>query len=112
MAEKDIGALLVVENEKPIGMISEREYARKVVLKGHLATDTKVGDIMREQVEYARPNQTVQECMAMVTELRHRHLPVLENDKVVGVVSIGDLVKAVIDHQQFVIEQLEDYIVR
>ncbi len=112
MADKEIGALLVTEGEKPLGLISERDYARKVILKGRSSKGLKVHEIMTTQVAYAHPEQSVEECMAIVTERRERHLPVLDDGKVVGLISIGDLVKAVIDHQQFVIEQLEGYISR
>ena len=112
MADKDIGALLVIEGEKPVGLISERDYARKVILKGPTWKEPKVRDIMTTRVAYARPDQRVEECMAIVTERRQRHLPVFEQGEVVGLISIGDLVKAIMDDQQFVIEQLEDYISR
>ncbi len=110
MADKEIGALLVTEGGKPLGIVSERDYARKVILKGHSSKELKVCDIMTTRVNYARPEQSVEECMAIVTEKRERHLPVLDNGKVAGMISIGDLVKAIIEHQQFVIEQMESYI--
>ncbi|MGH8427852.1 MAG: CBS domain-containing protein [Gammaproteobacteria bacterium] len=112
MADKEIGALLVTESEKPVGLISERDYARKVILKGRSSKELKVHEIMTTQVAYAYPDQRVDECMAIVTERRQRHLPVFDHGKVVGLISIGDLVKAIIDDQQFVIEQLEGYISR
>ena len=110
MADANVGALLVMDGGKLAGIISERDYARKIVLKGRTSLDTPVGAIMSERVLCARPDQTVQECMGMMTAKAVRHLPVLENKSVIGIVSIGDLVKAIIDEQQFVIEQLESYI--
>ena len=110
LAEKDVGALLVLEGGRLIGIISERDYARKVVLKGKSALDTLVREIMTGRVMCVRPDQTVEECMALVTEKRIRHLPVIVDDEVVGVVSIGDLVKATIDEKDFLIKQLENYI--
>jgi CBS domain-containing protein len=110
LAEKDVGALLVLEGGRLVGIISERDYARKVVLKGKSALDTPVKEIMTGRVMCVRPDQTVEECMALVTEKRVRHLPVLVDDEVVGVVSIGDLVKATIDEKDFLIKQLENYI--
>lgn len=110
LAEKDVGALLVLEGGRLVGIISERDYARKVVLKGKSALDTPVKEIMTGRVMCVRPDQTVEECMALVTEKRIRHLPVIVDDEVVGVVSIGDLVKATIDEKDFLIKQLENYI--
>jgi len=110
MSEKDVGALLVMEGDKPAGLISERDYARKVILKGHTSKELKVRDIMTRRVICARPDETLEECMAVMTDKRIRHLPVLEGGEVAGIVSIGDLVKAIIAEQQFVIEQLESYV--
>jgi CBS domain-containing protein len=110
MAEKEIGALLVVEGEKPVGMVTERDYARKVILRGKTSQEALVSEIMTTHVLCARPEQSVEECMAIMTEKRVRHLPVIENGKLIGMVSIGDLVKAIIDEQQFIIQQLEHYI--
>jgi len=110
MAEKDVGALLVVENDKLVGILSERDYARKMILHGKSSHDTPVREIMTERPICVQPNRTTDECMALMTEKRFRHLPVIENDKLVGVLSIGDLVKETISEQQFMIKQLESYI--
>ena len=112
MADKDIGALLVVENDKLVGILSERDYARKVILHGKSSHDIPVKEIMTERVICVQPNNTVEECMALMTDKRIRHLPVIENDKLIGVLSIGDLVKETISEQQFIIKQLESYIHR
>lgn len=110
MAEKEIGALVVLENGKLVGIISERDYARKVILKNKASHDTTVVEIMTTPVVCGRVDQTVDECMALITDKRVRHLPIIEQDRVIGVISIGDLVKSIIAEQQFVIEQLEHYI--
>jgi CBS domain-containing protein len=110
MAIKEIGSLLVLEGEELVGIISERDYARKVVLKEKTSMDTPVKEIMTQEVISLRPEQTIQECMALMTDKRIRHLPVLENDRLVGIISIGDVVKAIISQQEFMIEQLERYI--
>ena len=110
MAEKDVGALLVVENDKLVGIMSERDYARKMILHGKSSHDTPVKEIMTERVICVQPNRTTDECMALMTEKRIRHLPVIESDKLIGVLSIGDLVKETISEQQFMIKQLESYI--
>lgn len=110
MAEKDIGALLVVEDDRLAGIFSERDYARKVILQGKSSKETSVREIMTSRVVCVRPEQTIEDCMALMTDKRVRHLPVLENDRLVGMISIGDVVKTIIAEQQFVIEQLENYI--
>jgi CBS domain-containing protein len=112
MADKEVGALVVMEGDSLVGVLSERDYARKVVLQGRSSRDTKIKEIMTSRVAYARPGQTVEECMALMTDKRIRHLPVLEGDELLGIISIGDLVKAIIEEQQHVIEQLEQYISR
>ena len=112
MAEKDIGALLVVEGEKLVGILSERDYARKVILHGKSSHDLQVREIMTSKVIAVQPGQTVEECMALMTEKRIRHLPVTEGERLIGVLSIGDLVKEVIAEQRQTIEQLESYIHR
>ncbi len=110
MAEKGIGALVVLEGEVPVGIVSERDYARKVILKGRSSKNTQVRDIMTADVIYAGIDETVEECMARMTNERIRHLPIKDGERLVGVVSIGDLVKAIISDQRFIIKQLEDYI--
>jgi CBS domain-containing protein len=111
MAEKDVGALLVLESgTQLVGIISERDYARKVILKGKSSLDTPVREIMTRPVTVVEPRHTVEECMALMTEKRVRHLAVLVADRVVGIVSIGDLVKASLDEKDFLIKQLENYI--
>ncbi len=110
MADKEVGALMVMEGTKLVGVISERDYARKVILKGHSSKNTQIKEIMTTHVMYAQPDQTVEECMALMTEKRIRHLPILEGGQLLGVISIGDLVKSIIAEQRFIIEQLERYI--
>lgn len=110
MAEKDIGSLVVVEGEEVIGIFSERDYSRKVILQGKSSKNTLVKEIMTPDVICIRPNQTVAKCMALMTEKHIRHLPVLAEGKLAGVISIGDVVKAIISDQQIIINQLEDYI--
>lgn len=110
MADKNIGSLLVVENGKLVGILSERDYARKVILQGRSSRNTTVGELMAETVFYVTPDQTVEDCMALMTDKRVRHLPVLKDGKLLGIVSIGDVVKAVITNQEGTIRQLEQYI--
>lgn len=110
MAEKNIGALIVIDEDKIVGIITERDYARKIVLLARSSKDTQVREIMSPSVMQVRPDQRSVECMTLMTENRLRHLPVVDSDKLIGVVSIGDLVKDIISQQEFVIEQLEHYI--
>lgn len=111
MAQHDVGALLVLESEQLVGIFSERDYARKIILQGKTSKETLVRDIMSERVAYVTPGTTLDECMALMTEKRFRHLPVLNEDgSVVGIISIGDLVKETISTQQFLITELERYI--
>jgi CBS domain-containing protein len=110
MAEKDVGSLVVMENDEIVGIITERHYARNVVLKGKTSPATSVRDIMERHVVIARPEQSVDQCMALMSEKRVRHLPVFEGKRPIGIVSIGDLVKSKIGDQKFMIDQLEHYI--
>ena len=110
MADKNIGSLLVTANEKLVGIISERDYTRKVALRGKSSRETPVRDIISTPVVVANPSHTVEECLRLMTENRVRHLPVLDRDKIVGVVSIGDLVNWIISAQDVAIKQMENYI--
>ena len=110
MSEKNIGALLVTEGEEVVGIITERDYARKIILMSRSSKETLVREIMTSAVMYVHPSQTSEECMMLMTENRLRHLPVMDGNKLIGLISIGDLVKAIISDQQFTIEQLEHYI--
>jgi CBS domain-containing protein len=110
MADRGAGALVVMEGTKVVGIISERDYARKVILKGGSSKSMQVKEIMTTDVVYTRPEQNIEECMALMTKKRTRHLPVIDDGQLIGIVSIGDLVKSIIDEQKFVIEQLERYI--
>jgi len=110
MADKEIGSLVVLQGEKPVGLFTERDYARNVILKGRTSKQTKVEEIMTARVVVVHLDQSIEECMAIMTDKRVRHLPVMQGDRLVGIISIGDLVKAIIEKQQFVIEQLVSYI--
>jgi CBS domain-containing protein len=110
MAEKNVGALIVMDGESLLGIISERDYARKVFLQGRASPTTRVQDIMSTKILYADPTQAVEECMAIMTAKKVRHLPVLEGERLIGVISIGDLVKSIISDQKFMIDQLEHYL--
>lgn len=110
MADKHVGALVVVEKDKVAGIISERDYARKVILKDKSSKQTRVRDIMTDKVVAVTPDRTVEQCMAVMTEKRIRHLPVLQEQKLAGILSIGDLVKEIISEKEFMIQQLENYI--
>lgn len=110
MAEKNIGALVVMDDGNIVGVISERDYARKVILRGKASRDTTVAAIMSTNVLHSVPDHTINEAMALMTDKRIRHLPVMEDGRIIGIVSIGDLVKAIIAEQEFTISQLESYI--
>ena len=110
MANRDVGALVVIESDQPVGLFTERDYARNVILKGKSSPKTAVRDVMVVRFHCAQPDQTVEECMAVMTEKRVRHLPVVRDDRLIGMVSIGDLVKSIIADQQFTIAQLEHFI--
>lgn len=110
IADYDVGALLVIENEKLLGIFSERDYARKVALKGQRENNTLVGSVMVKELTSVAPEDKVEYCMKLITERRIRHLPVLKNNRLVGVISIGDVVKGIIDQQQATINDLESYI--
>ena len=110
MAKKNIGALVVMHRNKLVGIITERDYARKVILKGRTSLETPVKDIMTRNVYYAAPDTSTQECMAIMTKNRIRHLPVIQKEKLVGIISIGDIVRSVISQQKITIDHLENYI--
>ena len=110
MADKGVGALLVMDGDKLVGIVTERDYARKVILEGKSSRTSSVDEVMTRRVLCASPERTVDECMALMTDKRARHLPVLDHKEVVGVISIGDLVKAMISEQQVLIDQLQHYI--
>ena len=110
MADKEIGAVIVIDDGHLVGIFSERDYARKVVLQNKSSKDTPVREIMTEKVVCVRPEQTIEDCMGLMTDKRIRHLPVLEHKKVVGVISIGDVVKEMLSEKELIIKQLESYI--
>jgi CBS domain-containing protein len=112
MADENVGSLVVIENNEIVGIITERHYARNIVLKGRASPETSVRIIMETRVIYAKPEQTVEECMAVMTDKKIRHLPVVDEGRLIGIISIGDLVQAIISQQKFTIEQLEFYIYR
>ena len=110
MAMHDVGALLVLDGEDLVGIFTERDYARKLILQGKSSKETLVQEIMSDKVAYVTPSHSIDQCMALMTEKRFRHLPVLDGETVVGIVSIGDLVKETISAQRFIIQELERYI--
>ncbi|MDO6386775.1 MULTISPECIES: CBS domain-containing protein [Uliginosibacterium] len=110
MSSKDVSAVLVLENERLVGIFTERDYARKLILQGRSSKDTRIGDLMTQNLLTISPSQTVDDVMAIMTENRFRHLPVVERGQLIGIVTIGDAVKAVIDQQQQTIKQLAGYI--
>ncbi len=110
LASANIGSLIVVEDDRPVGIFTERDYARNVILKGKSSPTTKVRDIMTTRVIYVQPEHTVEHCMAIMTDKHIRHLPVLRDEKLIGMISIGDLVKSIIADQKYTIEQLEQFI--
>jgi CBS domain-containing protein len=110
MSAKNIGALLVIDGGKVVGMFTERDYARKVILMGRSSKTTTVGELMTTDVLYVSPDDTIENCMALMTDKRLRHLPVMDNNRLAGIVSIGDVVKAIIHDREFTIRELERYI--
>ena len=110
MAEKNIGAVMVLVGQELQGIFSERDYARKIILKGKTSAETLVSEIMTERVAYVGPHNTLEECMALMTEKHFRHLPVMEGNRLLGLISIGDVVKEIISNQEIEIKQLESYI--
>ena len=110
MAEKNIGALLVTKDDNLVGIFSERDYARKVILKGKASKDTTIGELMTREVVYITPENSLDECMALMTAKHIRHLPILNNDKLIGLLTLGDLVKQIMSNQEFKIQELEKYI--
>ena len=110
MSEKEVGAILVLEEGKVIGIFTERDYARKLILKGKFSKDTAVRELMTQEVLYVDPHNTIEDCMVLMTNNRVRHLPVLDNGKLAGIVSLGDMVKHIISEQESTIAQLEKYI--
>jgi CBS domain-containing protein len=110
MSEKDVGALLVVHKGDVVGIFSERDYARKLILKGKFSKDTSVEELMTRKVLYVGPESTIEDCMALMTAKSVRHLPILKNERLIGIVTLGDVVKQIISDQEFTIHQLENYI--
>jgi len=110
MADKNVGALMVIEGDTVAGLVSERDYARKIILKGKFSKDVPVREIMTVDIIRIGPDNDVEYCMELMTDKRVRHLPVFENDRLIGIISIGDIVKAIIEHKEEIIEQLENYI--
>ena len=110
MADKNVGALLVLELEQIVGLISERDYARKTILKGRFSKETAVKEIMTTNVITVGPGEDLEKCMELFTDKHVRHLPVIEDEKIIGIISIGDVVKGVIDHKEFIIQEQEKYI--
>ncbi|HMF72881.1 MAG TPA: CBS domain-containing protein [Flavitalea sp.] len=110
MFEKNVSALVVLENEKLVGIFTERDYARKIILKGKTSKETRIGEIMTEGLITVTPDNTIDSCMRLMTGKFIRHLPVIENDQLVGIISIGDVVKFIIEEQKFIIENMEHYI--
>lgn len=110
MAEKNVGALMVMEADRSVGLISERDYARKIVLKGKFSKDVPVREIMTEEIVSIGPDEDIEGCMELMTHRFVRHLPVFENERLIGIISVGDIVKAIIEHKEETIEQLENYI--
>ena len=110
MADKDVGAVLVMTGDKPVGIVTERDYARKVALEGRTSREAQVQDLMTRRVLCAPPDRTIEECLALMTDKRARHIPIVDKKRVVGLISIGDAVKAVIAEQQFEIDRLQQYL--
>jgi len=110
MAAKDVGALPVVQNDKLVGIFSERDYARKVILKGKASKDTTVSELMTQTVLYTSPENTFEDCMALMTSKQIRHLPVLDHGRLAGIITLGDVVKQIISDQRFTISELEKYV--
>ena len=108
MDDKHVGALAVVKDDKLVGIVSERDYARKVILRRRTSKETRVKEIMTTQVYYTHPNQPIDECLVIINERRIRHLPVMYNDRLVGIISVGDVVKEIIKEQKYTIQQLEN----
>ena len=112
LAEKNVGALLIMEDNKLVGILSERDYARKVILKGRSSKETLIREVMTQQILVINPGTSIEECMALMSEKFIRHLPVIEDGRVIGVISIGDVVQAIISEQHFLINNLQQYIMQ